>query len=188
MAAGTVHPRDGSTRKIVWGTVVFLWLLVLLATQLTTEVSWSEAIAYCIMVTAPAGLYELARALRPRPASYQLAVAAALGTGFLLGAVNGAVGIIGSENQPANLLYLGVIAIGLLGAVLARFRPRGMSRALLGAAIAQVLVPVIALMLWPQISWGGAGMVGVFALNAFFAGMFAGSAWLFGRAAIVDSR
>ena len=113
---------------------------------------------------------------------YRMALAVGLGTGFLLGWVNGAVGIIGNENQPANRLYFGVAAIGLLGVLLARFRSRGMSRAMLAMALAQALVPVLALIIWPQVSWGGAGMGGVFALNAAFVGLFVGSAWLFRRA------
>jgi hypothetical protein len=99
--------------------------------------------------------------------------------------VNGAVGIIGNEGQPANALYRGVIAVGLIGAVVARFRPRGLSRVLLVTALAQALVPVIALIVWPQVSWGAAGMLGVFVLNAFFAMLFAGAAFLFRRAANV---
>lgn len=113
---------------------------------------------------------------------YRMAVVVALGAVLLLGWVSGAVGIIGSENQPANLLYFGVVAIGLIGVLLARFRSRGMSLAMFVMAFAQILVPVLALIIWPQVSWGGVGMAGVFALNAFFAALLVGSAVLFRRA------
>jgi hypothetical protein len=54
---------------------------------------------------------------------------------------------------------------------------------LFAAALVQMSVPVIALIVWPQISWGGAGLVGVFVLNAFFAVLFVVSGLLFRRAA-----
>jgi hypothetical protein len=45
--------------------------------------------------------------------------------------------------------------VGIGGAAIARFRPEGMARALFATALAQALVPVIALMFWnPQVtSW-----------------------------------
>ena len=117
--------------------------------------------------------------------AYKSAVGLALATLFLLVWVNGAVGIIGNEGNQANLMYFGVIAVGIIGVFIARLEPRGMARALFVTALAQMLVPVIALMIWPpQItSWGAAGVVGVFVPNAFFATLFLGSAWLFRNAA-----
>jgi hypothetical protein len=171
---------------MVWGTAALLWLVPLLAMQFTSEVNWTETIAYGVILSAAAGTYELALALRTRSQAYRIAVGAALGTALLLGWVNGAVGIIGNEAQPANLLYSGVIAIGVIGAALARFRPRGVSRALLAVALAQALVPVIAPVIWPQVSWGAAGTSGVFALNAFFVVLFVGSSFLFRRAATAE--
>lgn len=177
--------RRGSWRKAVWGTAVFLWLLPLIAMWFTAEVNWIETVAYGVWLLAAAGTYELALALRTRNSAYRIAVGVALATAFLLGTVNGAVGIIGNEGQPANLMCSGVIAVGLIGALVARFQPRGMSRVLLAVALAQTLVPVSALIIWPQVSWGAAGMLGVFALNAFFVMLFVGSALLFRRAANV---
>ena len=124
-------------------------------------------------------------AMKTGNTAYKSAVGLALATLFLLVWVNGAVGIIGNEGNQANLMYFGVIAVGIIGAFIARLEPRGMARALFVTALAQMLVPVIALMIWPpQItSWGAAGVVGVFVLNAFFATLFLGSAWLFRKAA-----
>jgi hypothetical protein len=65
-------------------------------------------------------------------------------------------------------MNFGVLAVGLAGAFFARFEPRGMTRALYATALVQAFVPVIALVIWPQVSWGAAGVVGVFMLNAFF--------------------
>ena len=58
---------------------------------------------------------------------------------FLVIWINGAVGMIGSESNPMNLLFAGVLAIGLAGAALARLEPRGMARAMVVTAVAQAL-------------------------------------------------
>jgi hypothetical protein len=50
--------------------------------------------------------------------------------------MNLAVGIIGSEDNPANLMYGGVLAVGIIGAIIARFEPHGMARALVATTLA----------------------------------------------------
>ena len=77
--------------------------------------------------------------------TYRLAVGVALAAAFILIRINGAVGIIGDESNDANMMYFGVLAVGIVGAVIARFKPRGMVRALCATAIAQVAVAAIAL-------------------------------------------
>jgi hypothetical protein len=98
--------------------------------------------------------------------------------------VNGAVGIIGSENNDANTLYLGVVLVGILGALLARLRANGMALALSAMAITQCLVLVIAL----AAGWVPSGTaVRVAILNGFFVTLFVGSALLFRHAALEDA-
>jgi hypothetical protein len=112
--------------------------------------------------------------------AYRIASGVALFTALLLVWINLAVGVIGSEDNPANLLYGGVLAVGLVGALIARFQPSGMARALLAMAIAQALVPVIAILIWrPPFT---IGMLKVLILNAVFVMLFASSALLFRRA------
>lgn len=59
-----------------------------------------------------------------------------------------------------------------------------MARTLFATALAQAVVPVIALMIWPlQVTyWGAAGVFGVLVLNAFFVLLFVVSALLFQKA------
>lgn len=135
-----------------------------------------------------AGLtYELV-ARRSDNSTYRVAVGIAVVSGLLLVWVNAAVGIIGKPGGP-NLMYFGVLAVGFIGALVARFRPHGMARALFTMAIAQMLVPVIALVTAkPQITMEPPGVVGVFGLNAFFAMLFVGSALLFRRASTTNSK
>jgi hypothetical protein len=81
--------------------------------------------------------------------------------------------MIGSEGNPYNLLFGGVIVIALVGAVIARFRPAGLARAMIAAAIAQVGVAAVGL------STDVLGGV----LSAAFAGLWLLAAALFRRAA-----
>ena len=83
--------------------------------------------------------------MAPKNATFRLAVGAALATAFILVWVIGAVGLIGVEGDPADLMYAGALAVGVIGALLARLQPRGMALALFATAAAQALVAVIAL-------------------------------------------
>jgi len=79
-------------------------------------------------------------------------------------------------------MYGGVLAVGIIGAMIARFQPQGMARALFATALTQLLVPVIALIVWRPFLDDAPGIVGVFMLNAFFVILFAVSALFFRRA------
>lgn len=124
---------------------------------------------------------------RTRGTAYRWAALGALAAAFVLFWMIGGASIFGSDDHhPADAMYIGVLAVGIIGALIARFEPHGMARALFATAIAQVLVPVIALaagMHRSPISADISGILGVLILNAFFAALFAGSALLFRRAA-----
>jgi hypothetical protein len=128
-------------------------------------------------------MYELV-ARHADNSAYKAGVGVAVGAALLLVWINAAVGIIG-DDESINLLYFGVLAVGMVGVFIARFEPQGMARALFAMAIAQMLVPVIVLAI-PNLR--GAlmeppGVIGVIGLNAFFAILFVGSALLFRKAA-----
>ena len=123
---------------------------------------------------------------RRRSAAYRWGVRVALGAAFVLFWGIGAVGLLGPDDRhPADVLYVGVLAVGLVGAILARFRPRGMAQALFAAAAAQMLVPVVALIgrLHGAPIRDAAGILHSLGLNAFFAAFFVGSGLLFRAAA-----
>ena len=169
-------------RIAAWSTAAFLLLLPLFAMQVTDEVVW-DAVDFAVFgaLLVGAGLaYELAVRMTGDTA-YRAAIGVAVVAAFLLVWVNGAVGLIGSEDNDANLMYGGVLAVGIIGAFIARFRAPGMARALFATAIAQALVAAIALIagLGAPVS-GPLEIVGV---NAFFIVLFVGSAWLFREAA-----
>ncbi|RIK74629.1 hypothetical protein DCC62_14900 [candidate division KSB1 bacterium] len=126
-------------------------------------------------------------------AAYRVAAAIAVAAALVLFWMNAAVSIIG--DGPVNVMYLGVLAVGVIGAFIARFQPRGMALALFATAGAQMLVPVIALVIWkagrqdllidphsphPPFHPGIAPVLG---LNAGFAMLWIVSAWVFRKAA-----
>ena len=119
----------------------------------------------------------------PRSA-YRLAIVAALATGLILLWIIGAVGLIGVEGDPFDRSYGGVLAVGIVGALIARFRPRGMARAMVAAAFAQALIAVIALIIGKQHS-AVSSVVEILGLNGFFVVLWLVSARLFVRAARV---
>ena len=113
--------------------------------------------------------------------AYRYAFALALGASFLLAWVSPSVGLIGADGDPANVMYVAVFAVGGIGALVSRLRPRGMARTLVGMAIAQAVVAAIALFGGLGRPWSGP--LEIVLSNGFFVALFGGSAWLFRRAA-----
>lgn len=179
--------QNKSIIHLALGTA-FILLLPLLAMLFTDQVVWdlTDFIVAGALIFGTGLAYELVASTGGTMA-YRVAVGIALAAAFLLVWMNLAVGIIGSEDNPVNLMYFGVLAIFILGATIARLRPQGMARALFATALAQALVPVLALMInKPQITGVEAfmGVLGVLGLNAFFVMMFIGSGLLFRRSRI----
>jgi hypothetical protein len=157
-------------------------LLPLVAMQFSDEVNWSVAdFALAGALLMGTGIsYELAVRMTGNTA-YRAALGVALAGAFILVWLSAGVGIIGKDGDPANLMYLGVLAVGMIGAVMARLRPAGMARALLAMALAQALVAAMALIAGLGSPWSGP--VELLLLNGFFVALFVGSAWLFRKAA-----
>jgi hypothetical protein len=112
---------------------------------------------------------------------YPWAVGIALAATALLVWLSLGVGIIGEDGNRANLMYFGVIAVGALGAVIARFEPAGMARALFATAMAQAAVAAFALI--ARLGLPYSGPAEILLLNAFFIALFVASGVLFKRAA-----
>lgn len=187
--------RGTRWRMTAWASVVGLLLLVpLIAMQYTEEVDWT-AVDFILMGTLMMSVgivYEVAMRMTDSIA-YRIAVGIAVITTFLLVWINGAVGIIG--DGPINLLYLGVIVTGIVGALIAKLESLGMARTLITMAMVQLLIPIIALIIW-KAGWQEAlmdpnsphapfapGIAPVFILNSVFAMAFVASALLFRHSA-----
>jgi len=152
-----------------------LLLLPFFAMQFTDEVDWDLAdFAFAGALMLAVGVtYELAARMTGNRA-YRAAVGVALAASFILVWMNLAVGIIGSEGNPANLMYYGVLAVGVVGAIIARLQPHAMARSLVATALAQMLVAGIALIV--GLDYPGP-------ITLFFAALWLTSAWLFRKAA-----
>ena len=157
-----------------WSMAVLVLLLPLVAMHFTGEVNWTvgDFIVAALLLGIVGVIFELTVRVT-RNGAQRAAVAMAVAASFLTIWANGAVGMIGDEDNPYNLLFLGVILLALAGSVAARFRPSGMAIAMIVAAIAQA----------------GLGIVGAFSdlrggvLSTMFAGLWLLSALLFRQAA-----
>jgi len=149
-------------RKVIRGTAGLLLLLPLVAMQFTDEVAW-DVVDFGIFAALLAGVcvvYEVLAGGR-KSAAYRSAAGVAVGAAFALIWVTGAVGIIGAADNNANFMFGGVLVVGVAGAIMARFKPLGLSRAMFGTALAQVLVGAVALIAgfgsmdssWPMEIW-----------------------------------
>jgi len=152
-------------RMAAWTTATLVLLLPLIAMQFTDEVAWevTDFVIFGALLVGTGVAFELA-SRKSGNTAYKTGVGVALAAVFLLIWVNGAVGIIGNEGNDANLMFYGVLAVGFIGALIARFEPQGMARAMIATAGAQVLVFVIALLA----GWGFTGLITLFFLAFWF--------------------
>lgn len=174
-------------RIIGWGTAVALLAAPFVAMQLHAEgVEWSlgDFIFAGAIFAIVGGLLELA-VWKIRSGWYRAAVAVGL-LGYLLVVwSNLAVGIVGNENNPANQLFFLALLIGIAGAFIARFRAGGMAIAMVVTAVSLMIAFTIA-SLEPRdepFVHHAVEFVG----TSIFAVLLLASAWLFRRAAIVQS-
>ncbi len=138
-----------------------------------------------VLAAAAITAFMVLKARKPHNSNYKFAVGLALAAALLLFWVNGALGIIGSGDNDANMMYAGVLAVGFAGALLARFQPTGMAHAMFATASAQLMVAVIASSAglgstdpgWPRELW---------ILTGFFSALWVGSALLFRKAAVQE--
>lgn len=174
------HGDGRNWRIAAWAAAGLLLLAPLVAMQFTDDVNWTVAdfVFAAVLLFGTLGIYELA-VRKTGSTAYRAGAGVALAGGFLLVWINGAVGI---TDSAADVLFLLLVpAVGLVGALVARFRPRGMAVAMFAAAGTVVLIAGIALV---------AGIVPAFnsafeilGLAAFFVVLFVGSALLFREAA-----
>lgn len=186
MADNAVNTGDrlhNRWRAAAWGGAATLWLLPLVAMQFTREVAWS-AFDF-ILLGVLIGVIGLALEMAVRRSislAYRLGVGLAAAAAVLLIVVNGAVGFLGDENNPANLMFFGVIAIVIAGSLLGRFRSAAMARTMFTAAAAQIVVGAFGL----SAGWASPGNDGLYEVvmgTTVFAALWLLSAGLLSKAA-----
>ncbi|MBD9480045.1 hypothetical protein [Pseudoxanthomonas sp. PXM02] len=133
-------------RPLVWAGAALLLLTPWLAMRFTDEVAWtgSDFVVFGAMLLVACVAFETITRVARVP-SYLLASMIAIGAAFLLLWANLAVGIVDAPEHPANLLFLGVLVVGAVGAGLVRLHARGMSYVLAAMATAQAMAGGIAM-------------------------------------------
>ena len=162
-------------RVAVIGGAAALMLLPLLAIRAADPAAWEvgDLMFLLILLGGIAAAYELSARVSVQRA-YASGLAVGGGAALLQAWINLAVGIVGSAENPANLIYVGVLAVAVVGAAVARFEAAGMARAMAAAAVAQLLAFAGALV-------SGLGFTGP--ITIFFVALWLISASLFRRAA-----
>lgn len=163
---------SGSIYRSVLG--VALATLLLLALPLLASWSWtlSDFVVAGVLIFGT-GLTFILVVRKASNIAYRAAVGGTLAAALLLIWINLAVGVIGSEDNVFNFMYIGVLTVGVVGAVIARLEAAGMARVLFVMALVQVLVTVIALI------FGQGESLEIVGINGFFVAAFVGAALLF---------
>lgn len=132
-------------RITIWTAALAALLAPWILMQVGSAVEWTafDFVVFGTLLLALCVGLELAMRLSMRW-SYRIAVTMTVAGGFLMVWANLAVGIIGNEENPQNLLFYAVLILGLAGALRSRFDARGLMWTLRGMAATQLLVFVIA--------------------------------------------
>lgn len=154
-------------------------MIPLIGMQFSDEIVWTLS-DFVIMgaILFGTGLAYLFVTQKSSHAAFKAAVAFALFTGFFLIWSNMAVGIIGSENNAINLLYFGVIAAGVIGAIISRFEPEPLAKVMYVMAALTSVIAITAIILGvhhlPESS-----LMEITGVNGFFMFLFVVSGLLF---------
>ncbi|SMO53119.1 hypothetical protein [Gracilimonas mengyeensis] len=154
-------------------------LIPLVAMQFTNEVVWTLSdfvIAGSLLFGT--GLTFILATKTSENKMYRFAMGLALGSSLFLIWANLAVGIIGPEDHAFNLLYFGVIGIGILGSLFTRFKAYGMMFVLIAMSFAHVILLVAALLTNMQ-SVPSSSVLEIFGVNGMFIFLFTTAALLF---------
>lgn len=177
------HTLPGKGRLVGWRIAAWtgaglILLLPLVAMQFDNGVNWtlSDFVIAGMMLASLVGAFELVVRLSGNWA-YRAAVVVAALAAFLMVWAQGAVGLVGNENDLFNLLFLAPLLIGATGCFIANFQAAGMSRMLATMAVVQLITI--------GIGWAVTRDTDGFILLAW---VFAWSlsAWLFARAAKIS--
>ena len=162
-------------RAAAWGGAALLLAIPAVMTRISPDWDWGpfDFAVFAAMLGLACLAFELT-ARASRNFAHLAAAALALATAFVLVWASLAVGVIGEEGNPANLVFVGVLAVGLIGGALVRLRPAGMTRVMLAVALTQALAAIVAAVV-------GVPPEGV--LTAAFVAPWLVSSWLFSLAA-----
>jgi hypothetical protein len=145
----TPETRRGHNRlrPFIWAFAAGLLLLPAVAMRFTTEVDWDarDFAVMGVMLASACGIYELGVWLSGSRL-YRAGFGIAVVTGFMTVWVNLAVGMFGSEQNPLNLMFAGVLLVAAMGSLFVKFRTSGMASAMAVTGLTQLLAAGIGLM------------------------------------------
>ena len=119
--------------------------------------------------------------------AFRAGVAVALAVSFLQVWMNLAVGIVGSEDNPVNQGFYGVVVAAGACAFVARFRADGMARAMLAVAGVQAVLAAAVATAPSTAREEPMGAIGVLVLSGGFIALWLIAAALFHRSARQES-
>ncbi len=158
-----------------------LLMVPLVASQLVEGWNWPPgAFVFTYVLFFLTGMAYALIARTMNTWAYKAAVALALVAGFILG-WSTMVHMSETEN-PLNLVYFGVLAVGAIGAALARLEARGMAKALFAMAAALSAAFVITQTLNSDTPAGPVWNIGV--MHGGFVLLFTTAGLLFRRASL----
>ena len=129
-----MNPLLKTVQRVALAALALL-MVPLIASRIVEGWNWPpRAFVLTYVLFFATGMAYALIARRMNAWAYKAAVAIALVAGFVLG-WSTMVHMSETEN-PLNLVYFGVIAVGAVGAVLARLKAKGMARALFAMSIA----------------------------------------------------
>ena len=170
-------PRINGWRIASWGALLALLALPAIAMQFTPDVDWTGSdflFAAVLLGMLGAGMELAVRSARNTP--QRVGIALAVLAGFLTLWSNAAVGIIGNESEPTNLLFVAMVVFAVTASLALRLRPAGMRWLMAALSAGQFVVGVVA-GLWTMpghdVEWG---------VLAFFAIIWGASSGAFHRA------
>lgn len=165
-------------RIAAWSAVAGIMLIPIAVQLVHGPFGWSagDFVGVTVILSFSGAIFDLVARRSPNLA-YLAAAGTALAAGFGLVVVNGAVGLVGSEDQAHNLFFLVVLTVAVVASVIARGRPISLAKAMLATAGTHIAVSSALLIRADGVSDGDPNMeivgLGVFAL------LWLVSAWLF---------
>ena len=182
----TTHmPQLGKTMlRVALGALAVL-MVPLVASQFVEGWNWpAGTFVFVYVLFFGTGMAYALIARKMNAWAYKVAVGLALVAGFVLGWAT-MVHMSETEN-PVNLVYFGVLAVGAVGAGLARLEARGMARALFAMGAALAVAWVITQVLSSDTPAGPVWNIGV--MHGGFVLLFAAAGLLFRHASLEGSK
>ena len=179
-----MNTENSLIRSLVFTALAtgLLLCIPLIAMQFSEEVVWtlSDFIIMGMLLFGAGALYQLV-SRKSSGMMYKSATGLAVLTGLLLIWANLAVGIIGTEDNPINVFYLGVPAIALVSGLFVRFKPYGLYVSMIITALFQAAIAIMVLA-------GGyyesppSSVIEIISINVFFILLWLASAALYRQA------